>query len=157
MLKTVLALLLATSVAACYEVESPVVEKGVRVQGIADGKWLLPDGRTMSVTWDETNGAYQIGAGGSVRLAPVTDTLYLADYQAERRIVMLMKAAPDRVTFYLPTDAVEKTLAGSSGASIKAGPVKILGGAPKSVQAYLAALAGRGDLTEAGHLTRAEN
>jgi hypothetical protein len=144
----------AMALSACYEVQGPVVTQGVRAAGIADGTWRRDDGTEVSIRWNEAEAAYRIGAGGAVRLAAVGPSLYLADYQAERRIVLLVTASENELVFRLPPDEAERMLAVGSGASIKAGPIKLLGGDPKAVSAYLTAMAARPDLVEAGRLTR---
>ncbi|MBF0327108.1 MAG: hypothetical protein HQL42_18830 [Alphaproteobacteria bacterium] len=150
----VVAVLAAATLAACYEVQVPLVDKGVRAAGIADGTWRRADGTDVTLAWDEAAGAYRVGAGGMVRLAPAANGLYVADYQAERRIVLLLRANARELVFLLPPEAVEKGVAAGHGAAIKAGPIKLLNGEPRAVAATLAAMAARPDLAEAGRLTR---
>jgi hypothetical protein len=150
----VVALLSAATLSACYQVQGPVVDKGVRVAGIADGTWRRADGSEIALTWDEAAAAYRVGAGGMVRLAPAANGLYLADYQAERRIVLLLKANARELVFLLPPEAAETGLATGHGAAIKPGPIKLLNGKAQAVAATLAAMAARPDLVEAGRLTR---
>lgn len=148
------ALLAALTLSACYEVQGPVVAEGVRAAGIADGSWRRDDGTEIALTWDEAARAYRVGAGGVVRLAPAANGLYLADYQAERRIVLLLKASPRELVFLLPPESVERGVAAGHGATIKAGPIKLLNGDATAVAAALAAMSTRPDLTEAGRLVR---
>jgi hypothetical protein len=152
----VVVLLAAVTLSACYQVQAPVVETGVQAEGVADGTWRRADGSEVALAWDETARAYRVSAGGMVRLAPTNGGLYLADYQAERRIVLLLKAAPRELVFLSPPAAAESGLAARHGAAIKAGPIKLLNGEPQAVAAALAAMAARADLVEAGRLTRVE-
>jgi hypothetical protein len=145
---------ITTALSACYEVQEPVVARGVRAPGIADGVWQRADGSEVGIQWDESSGAYRISAGGSVRLAAVGPSLYLADYQAERRIVMLVRTSENELSFTLPPPELEKNLAAASGATVRPGPIKLLGGPSQAIRAYLAAMAARPDLVEAERLHR---
>ncbi|CAA7624740.1 conserved hypothetical protein [Magnetospirillum sp. LM-5] len=142
------------SLSACYQVQVPVVDKGVRAPGVADGTWRRDDGTEVGLSWDEAAQAYRVSAGGVVRLAPAANGLYVADYQAERRIVLLLRASPRELVFLAPPEPVEKGLAAVHGAAIKAGPIKLLNGDVQAVAATLGAMAARPDLAEAGRLTR---
>lgn len=151
----VLVLLLSLGLAACYEVRGPTVAEGVRAEAVKDGLWRRSDGSEVTLAWDAAAGAYAIGMGGKVRLAPLGN-LWLADYQAERNIVMLAALRGDQVVFYSPTPEAETRLAAAHGLALKPGPIKRLAGEPAARQRYmadLAALCGTGELVEVERLS----
>lgn len=145
---------LGLMLSACYQVAPPLVETGVAVPGWKDGVYGRDDGTQVDIRWDGGQGAYVVGAGGLVRLAPLAGGVYLADYQAERRIVMLarMEAGGD-VVFLTPSPQREAQAVQSHGLSLRPGPIPRLDGSASAIRAYFAALATeRGDLVEAGRL-----
>lgn len=145
---------LGLMLSACYQVSPPLVENGVAVHGWKDGVYGRDDGTQVDIRWDGDQGAYVVGAGGLVRLAPLAGGVYLADYQAERRIVMLarMEAGGD-VVFLTPSPQREAQAIQSQGLSLRPGPIPRLDGSASAIRAYFAALAAeKGDLVEAGRL-----
>ncbi len=147
-------LVLGLLLSACYQVTPPVVENGVAVPGWKDGIYGRDDGTQVDIRWDGGRAAYVVGAGGEVRLERLNDGLYLADYQAERRIVMLARLEADGdVVFLIPAPAQERQVTKSHGVSVRPGPIPRLDGSAGAIRAYFAALAAdKADLVEAGRL-----
>lgn len=145
---------LGLMLSACYQVAPSVVEKGIAVPGWKDGVYGRDDGTQVDIRWDGDQGAYVVGAGGVVRLAPLSGDVYLADYQAERRIVMLARLESDGdVVFLTPSSQRETQVARSQGVSLRPGPIPRLDGSASAIRAYFAALAmEKGDLVEVGRL-----
>ena len=141
---------------ACYQVSPTVVEKGVAAPGWRDGIYGRDDGTQVEIRWDGGQGAYVVGAGGTVRLAPLAGGLFLADYQAERRSVLLARLeAGGDVVFLTPSPAAERQGVAAHGLSVRPGPIPRLDGSAESVRHYFAALAAQGraaELTEAARL-----
>lgn len=147
--------LFALLLSGCYETRAPVVAEGVRPDGIRDGRWRRADGSELELSWAAAEGAFRVGAGGKVRLAPL-GRLWLADYQAERNVVLLARLAPDGVVLLEPTPETEKRLAAVHGLGVRPGPINRLAGgdgaAVRGFLADLAALDGTGQLREADRL-----
>lgn len=147
--------LFALLLSGCYETRIPVVAEGVRPDGIRDGRWRRADGSELELSWAAAEGAFRVGAGGKVRLAPL-GRLWLADYQAERNVVLLARLAPDGVVLLEPTPETEKRLAAVHGLGVRPGPINRLAGgdgaAVRGFLADLAALDGTGQLREADRL-----
>ncbi len=139
-----LALIPLLLLCACYQVAEPVVATGARVPGLTEGVYRHSDGSTVTLTWEPALGAYGVGAGGTVRLEALAPGLYLADYQAERRIVLLAQVDGGTVVFRVPADALEHRLAKARGLGLRPGPVKILEGPAPAVHAYFVDLAKAG-------------
>lgn len=135
-----LPLLLAVLLSGCYEVAAPTVTQGVRAELVKDGRWRRSDGSELVLTWDAGAKAYRVAAGGMVRLAPL-GPLWLADYQAERNVVLLARIAPEQVLLYAPVPAAEKRLAAAHGLGVRPGPVNRLTGDPVETRRYLDDLA----------------
>lgn len=155
-MRLIAVLLLSLGVAACYEVREPTLAEGVRVEGLPDGVWRRSDGSEVALAWDGDAKGYRVSLGGTVRLAPV-GKLWLADYRAERSIVMLARVGAEQVVFLAPSDEAERRLAGGHGLALKPGPIKRLTGEAGERRQYLedlAALAGTPDLVEVERLTR---
>lgn len=146
--------LFALLLSGCYEVGGPTVTQGVRADAVKDGRWRRSDGGEVVLAWDNAESAYAIASGGKVRLAPV-GALWLADYQAERNVVMLARITPEQVVFFSPSAAAEKRLAAAHGLGVKPGPVNRLSGDATARRRYLgdvAALEGSADLDEVERL-----
>lgn len=147
-------LVLGLMMSACYQVTPQVVEKGVAVPGWKDGLYGSEDGTQVDIRWDGGQGAYVIGAGGEVRLEPLSGELYLADYRAERRIVMLARL--DRggdLVFLIPSPGHEQQATKSHGLSVRPGPIPRLEGSASAIRAYFATLAAdKGQLVETARL-----
>ncbi|MGE5514937.1 MAG: hypothetical protein ACM31D_03860 [Bacteroidota bacterium] len=139
-MRAVLLLLSALLLSGCYEVSAPTVTQGVRAEGIKDGRWRRSDGSELVLSWDASAHAYRVAAGGVVRLAPV-GPLWLADYQAERNVVLLARIAPEQVLLYAPTAAAEQRLAAAHGLGLRPGPVNRLSGDAAETRRYLDDLA----------------
>lgn len=152
--KSWVVLALGLLLSACYQVTPAVVEAGVAVPGWKDGVYGRDDGTQVDVHWDGDQGAYVVGAGGMVRLAALADGLYLADYQAERRIVMLARLdSGGDVVFLIPPAVVETRLAKAQGLGLRPGPIPRLEGSASAIRAYFNALvADKAALVEAGRL-----
>ncbi|MGE5475513.1 MAG: hypothetical protein ACM3Q1_02575 [Bacteroidales bacterium] len=147
-----LPLLLAALLGGCYEVSTPVVSQGARAEMVKEGRWRRSDGSELVLTWDAAAHAYRVAAGGMVRLEPVGQ-LWLADYQAERNVVLLARIAPEQVLLYVPSPAAEKRLAAAHGLSVRPGPVNRLNGDAGETRRYLTDLA---RLDSSGELVVAE-
>ncbi len=146
--------LLVLVLSGCYETRAPVVAEGVRPDGIRDGRWRRGDGSELELSWTGTEHAFRVGAGGKVRLAPL-GRLWLADYQAERNVVLLARLSPDGVVLLEPTPEAERRLAAAHGLGVRPGPVNRLAGDDAAVRGFLtdlAALDGTGQLREADRL-----
>lgn len=146
--------LLVLVLSGCYETRAPVVAEGVRPDGIRDGRWRRGDGSELELSWAGTEHAFRVGAGGKVRLAPL-GRLWLADYQAERNVVLLARLAPDGVVLLEPTPETERRLAAAHGLGVRPGPINRLAGDDAAVRGFLtdlAALDGTGQLREADRL-----
>lgn len=145
---------LGIMLSACYQVTPVVVEKGVAAPGWKDGLYGRDDGTQVDIRWDGDQSAYVVGAGGVVRLAPLTGGLYLADYQAERRIVLLARLEPSGdVVFLIPSGPSEVQGTNAQGLVVRPGPIPRLEGPAAAIRDYFAALAAdRPGLVEAGRL-----
>jgi len=145
---------LGLMLSACYQVSPAVVDKGAAVPGWKDGIYGRDDGTQVDIRWDAELGAYVIGAGGLVRLEPLAGGLYLADYQAERRIVLLARLEQGGdVVFLIPSRQREVQGVAAHGLNLRPGPIPRLDGSAASIRAYFTALAAdRADLVEAGRL-----
>jgi hypothetical protein len=133
-------LLLAVLLSGCYEVAEPLIPQGVRAELVKDGRWRRSDGSELVLTWDASAKAYRVAAGGVVRLAPM-GPLWLADYQAERDVVLLARIAPEQVLLYAPVPAAEKRLMAAHGLGVRPGPVNRLIGGAVETRRYLDDLA----------------
>ncbi|CAA7618687.1 hypothetical protein [Magnetospirillum sp. UT-4] len=147
-------LLVTLLLAACYEVDGPVVERGRRVEGVADGSYRRADGQVVTLAWDQTAGLYRLGEGGTVRVETLAGGLLLADYAAGRHIALLAAVQGDAVVFYMPGKDGAARLAKAHGVALRPGPVDRLGGSPDAVRAFLRAAAATSDLVESGRLER---
>ena len=147
-------LVLGLMLSGCYQVVPQVVEKGVAVPGWKDGLYGRDDGTQVDIRWDGGQGAYVIGAGGTARLEPLSGGLYLADYQAERRIVMLARLDKDGdLVFLIPSPGHEPQAAKSHGLSVRPGPIPRLEGSAGAIRAYFYGLAAdKAALVEAARL-----
>lgn len=146
--------LFALLLSACYDVDGPTVTQGVRAEAAKDGRWRRSDGSEVTLAWNAAEGAYGIGAGGRVRLAPL-GRLWLADYQAKHNVVLLARISDEQVEFYAPSPAAEKRLAAAHGLGVLPGPVSRLPGDAAARRRYfsdLAALDGSGELQLAERL-----
>lgn len=146
--------LLALLLGGCYEVSAPTVAQGVRAEAVKDGRWRRSDGSELVLTWDGAQQAYRVAQGGVVRLAPLGQ-LWLADYQAQRDVVLLARVEPEQVQLYTPTPAAEKRLAAAHRLAVKPGPVYRLVGDVAETRRFLAdlaALEGSGELEVAERL-----
>lgn len=138
---------------ACYQVSPSVVETGIAVPGWRDGVYGRDDGTQVDIRWDGDQGAYVIGAGGVVRLSQLNKTLFLADYQAERRIVLLARREENGdVVFLTPSAEAERRFTAQNQLSIKPGPIPRLDGSTSSIRHYFLDLADQAELTEAARL-----
>lgn len=156
-MRPLLALLpvLAVLLSGCYETRAPVVAQGVRAEAIKDGRWRRSDGSELVLAWNAAQSAYRVDAGGEVRLAPV-GKLWLADYQAERNVVLLAGVGKDQVVLYEPTREAEARLMAAHGLGVRPGPVNQLSGDETELRRFLGDLAklqGSGELREAERLT----
>ncbi|MBR9973268.1 hypothetical protein [Magnetospirillum sulfuroxidans] len=143
----------ALLLSACYQVSSPVVETGMAVPGWRDGVYGRDDGTQVDIRWDGEQGGYVIGAGGVVRLARLNASLFVADYQAERRIVLLARMAENGdVVFLVPSAEAERHLTAQNHLSVRPGPIPRLDGSSASVRRYFQDLATQAELTEAARL-----
>lgn len=137
--------LLGLLLAACYQVTPAVVEQGVALPGWRDGVYGRDDGSQVDVRWDGGRAAYGVGAGGWVRLAPLAGELYLADYQAERRIALLARRDDGGdLVFLAPPPELERRLVVAHGLAVRPGPIPRLDGDADALRRYFAALAGQG-------------
>lgn len=146
---------LAVMLSGCYETRAPVVAQGVRAEVVKDGRWRRSDGSELVLSWDQTDSAYRVKAGGEVRLAPL-GSLWLADYQAERNVVLLARLGKDQVVLFEPTPEAEARLTAAHGLGVRPGPVNQLSGDPAELRRFLgdlAKLADSGELREAERLT----
>lgn len=147
-------LFVALLLSGCYEVAAPTVTQGVRAEAVKDGRWRRADGSELVLSWDAGQQAYRVAQGGVVRLAPLGH-LWLADYQAQRNVVLLARVAPEQVLLYAPTPAAEQRLAAAHRLAVKPGPVYRLvgdGAETRRFLADLAALEGSGELEVAERL-----
>lgn len=156
-MRAVLALLpvIVLLLSGCYETRAPVLRDGVRADAVKEGRWRRADGSEVVLRWDAAEHAYAVGAGGKVRLARL-GRLWLADYQAERNVVLLARLAPEQVVLVAPTPEAERRLAAAHHLTVRPGPVHRLAGDDESLRRYLsdlAALDGTGELREAERLT----
>lgn len=146
---------LAVLLSGCYETRAPVVTNGVRAEAMKDGRWRRADGSELVLSWNQADSAYRVDAGGEVRLAPL-GALWLADYQAERNVVLLARLSKDQVVLLEPTPEVEAKLIAAHGLGVRPGPVNRLSGDPAELRRFLGDLAkleGAGVLREAERLT----
>lgn len=139
-MRAVLLLLSVLLLGGCYEVAAPTVTQGVRAETVKEGRWRRADGSELVLTWDAGAGAYRVAAGGVVRLAPL-GKLWLADYQAERNLVLLARIAPEQVLLYAPSAAAEKRLAAVHHLAVRPGPVYRLAGDAAETRRFLEDLA----------------
>lgn len=141
---------------ACYQVSPAVVEQGVAAPGWRDGLYGRDDGTQVDLRWDGERSAYVVGAGGMVRLARLDNGLYLADYQAERRIVLLARLDGNGdLVFLAPSEASERRSVAAFGLQVRSGPIPRLDGSAEAIRRYFAELARQGaaaELVEAGRL-----
>lgn len=138
---------------ACYQVSPSVVETGIAVPGWRDGVYGRDDGTQVDIRWDGDQSAYVVGAGGVVRLSRLNDGLFLADYQAERRIVLLARLAENGdVVFLTPSAAAERHFTGQNQLNVRPGPIPLLDGSASSIRHYFLDLAGQAELIEAARL-----
>jgi hypothetical protein len=152
--RLLLFVLMSAALSACYQVSAPVVEAGVRAPGLADGAYRQDDGTKVALHWDQALGGYRIDSGGVVKVRPLTDLIYLADYQAERRIALLARRSQSGdLVFLVPPQSLEKQMTTQAGLSLRAGPIKILDGDADKLLRYFSSLAASPDLIEAGRLT----
>ncbi|HTH15459.1 MAG TPA: hypothetical protein VL974_02295 [Magnetospirillum sp.] len=152
-MRVLLPLLLILALAGCYQGDGPVLAEGA--QGpVKDGVWRRADGGEVELAWDGSTGGYRVGAGGVVRLAKAGE-LWLADYQAERDIVLLAKLTPEQVVLVQPKPEAEQRLLATHKLALKAGPIRLLSGSAAERRSYLAAAATlpESDLVEVGRLT----
>lgn len=149
-------LLLAALLGGCYQTDGPTVAQGVKIETLKDGVWRRSDGSTLRLWWDAGSNAYAVASGGHVRLEPA-GPLWLADYQAERNVVMLARVTTDTVELLQPSPAAEQRLAATHALTVRPGPVNRLSGdaaARRHYLAELAALDGSPDLVVAERLSR---
>lgn len=145
-------LLLILALAGCYQGDGPLLADGA--QGpVKDGLWRRADGGEVDLTWDNAAKAYRVGAGGVVKLAPAGE-LWLADYQAERDIVLLARLSPEQVALLQPSPEAEKRLLAAHKLTLKPGPIRVLSGSAADRRRYLAAAAElpEAELVEVGRL-----
>ena len=141
---------------ACYQVSPTVVEKGVAAPGWRDGIYGRDDGTQVEIRWDGGQGAYVVGAGGTVRLAPLAGAILRAHPPAAGLLVWRAGlAAGGAVVSAWPSPAAERQGVAAHGLSVRPGPIPRLDGSAESVRHYFAALAAQGraaELTEAARL-----
>lgn len=131
-----LPLLLAALLSGCYETAAPTVTEGVRAEMVKDGRWRRSDGSELVLTWDASARAYRVAQGGVVRLAPLGQ-LWLADYQAQRNVVLVARIAPEQVLLYEPVPAAEGRLLAAHHLGLHPGPVNRLNGNAAETRRFL--------------------
>ncbi len=143
---------------ACWQVKEPVVARGVKVDGLADGLYQRSDGSEVMIRWNGGQGRYDVGmTGGAARVAPLGGGLFLVDYSDAVRLAVVARIEDGTMVIEAPTPAAEERLAMAHGLSLRHGPVRVLAGTPEAVRALaadVASLAGTGELVETDRLTR---
>lgn len=152
------ALLCCLILSACWQVKDPVVARGARVDGLADGLYRRPDGSEIMIRWNPGEGRYDVGMnGGGARVAPLGGGLFLVDYADAVRLVLVAGIEDGAIVIHTPTREAEARLAKAHGLTLKHGPVLVLAGRPEAVRALAAdaaTLAGTPDLVVAERLVR---
>ncbi len=151
-LSSLMTLLLALFLGACYEVDTPLVTHGVRMEGVPDGVWRRSDGSTLVLRWSPEESAYLVGAGGQGRALPLKGR-WLVEYDTTRHVLLIVEVAADGLHVLVPPPEMEQTLLATHGLMIKPGPIRRLMGTPQAVGSYMLTLGAWGGLRDIEHLT----